>query len=361
MGGDNFQITGDWVKVLYSYNKTGFEAAYWEREINEASNADITFIPFNHGLFTSPARYLRAQQLDNLYYLRDPDLTAMYKGLKDRMAKEQVDVLLVDNCHPYHPEFLRTLDTYKVIRTTDGPSTAYDRDFAYIHAYDHVLYHSPAYSRDLTMAQKLDYCGAKRHDFWPLVVFDEFCRPQQTEDQVMASSRDIDIIFVGALYPEKMPFIAAIRKAFGKRFQVHGLASLKKNLYLNLKYRTPMWVTPIRFEDYVPLYRRAKLGVNTHLRGKFTVGSYRLFDLPANGVAQLSDGGEYLQSFYDVGREIRGYDQVEDLIVQLDHLLTHPQERVDLARAGFRRAMADHRAVTRLRQLRGLLAPALGN
>lgn len=343
------------MKILYSYNKTGFEAVYWNREICAASNEEITFVPFNHGEFLSPSQYLRAQRLDDLYYRDDLRLEVMYKALKRLLAAERPDVLLVDNCHPYHPEFLRTLDTYKVIRTTDGPSTAYDRDFAYLHAYDHVLYHSPAYSRDLTMAQKLEYCGAKRHDFWPLAVFDALCRPSDTEDDLMASARDIDIVFVGALYLDKMPFLAAIRKVFGKRFQVYGLSSVKRNLYFNFKYRVPMWVSPIRFEDYVPLYRRAKLGVNAHLRGKYTVGSYRLFDLPANGVAQLSDGGEYLPMFFDVGSEIRGYEHVDELIVQLDRLLSYPKEREELARASFRRTMLDHRAITRLRQLRHLL------
>lgn len=349
------------MKVLNSFNKRGFEAHYWVREIRAASNDSVTFLPFNHDGYLDPRTYLRAQLLDNLYYAQDAGLMLMYGALKEEIHSKRPDVLLVDTCHPYHPDFLRSLNIYKVLRVADGPAAAYDRDFAYLHAYDHVLYHSPVYSRDLTMPEKLAYCGAKKFDSWPLAVFDAMCRPYETEDQVMESKRDIDIIFVGALYLDKMPFLAAIRKAFGKRFHVHGLASVKKNLYLNLKYRAPMWVTPIRFEEYVPLYRRAKLGVNAHLRGKFTVGSYRLFDLPANGVAQLSDGGEYLQSFYDVGREIQGYDQVEDLITQLDHLLSNPHEREELARTGFRRTMADHRAVTRLRQLRDLLAPALGH
>lgn len=349
------------MKILYSFNKQGFEAGYWGKEISGASDKCVTFVPFNHGPFVSVSRYLRAQLLDNLYFDRCPGLMRMYDELKAWIHLHQPDVLLVDNCHPYHPEFLRTLDVYKVIRIADGPTASYDRDFAYLHAYDHVLYHSPAYSRDLSMPEKLAYCGAKRHDFWPLMVFDSFCRPQDSEEQVMATPRDIDIIFVGALYLDKMPFLAAIRKAFGRRFQVHGLASAKKNLYFNLKYRTPMWVSPIRFEEYVPLYRRAKIGVNAHLRGKYTVGSYRLFDLPANGVAQLSDGGEFLSWFYEVGREVEGYDSAEDVITKLDHLLTHPQEREGLARAGYRRAMKDHRAGTRLRQLRELLAPALTN
>jgi len=347
------------MKIIYSYNKTGFEAAYWEREIRAAGTSGIEFVPFNHGPYLNPGRYVRAQQLDNLYYVRQPDLLRMYADLRALLQRERPDVLLVDNCHPYHPELLRTLDTYKVIRTTDGPATAYDRDFAYLHAYDHVLYHSPAYSRDLTMAEKLTYCGSKRHDFWPLAVFDTFCRPDQTEEQVFSTKRDIDIIFVGALYVDKMPFLAAIRRAFGHRFQIHGLANWKKNAYFNLKYRTPAWVTPIRFEDYVPLYRRAQLGVNAHLRGKYTVGSYRLFDLPANGVMQLSDGGEYLNNFYQPGREIEAYEDAEEVIRKLDHYLTRPREREEMARAGYRRAMTDHRIGTRLRQLRGLLSPAL--
>lgn len=348
------------MKVLYSFNKRGFEANYWTHEIAAATDDSIAFVPFNHDPFLAPSRYLRAQLLDNLYFERDPGLLRMYEALKAQIRQHRPDVLLVDTCHPYHPEFLRSLDIYKVLRVADGPAAAYDRDFAYLHAYDHVLYHSPAYSRDLTMAEKLAYCGAKRHDFWPLAVFDTFCSPDNTEDEVMSTQRDIDIVFVGALYVDKMPFLAAIRRAFGRRFQVHGLSSWKKNVYFNLKHHALTWVRPIRFEDYVPLYRRAKLGVNAHLRGKYTVGSYRLFDLPANGVAQLSDGGEYLHHFYAPGREIDSYEDVDELIRKLDYYLTHPAEREALARAGYRRAMADHRAVKRLQDLRAILAPALG-
>jgi spore maturation protein CgeB len=346
------------MKLLYSFNKRGFEADYWTKEIAAASDSQIEFIPFNHDGFLEPARYLRAQLLDNLYYARNPGLLRMYDALREHVRQHRPDALLVDNCQPYHPEFLRSLDVYKVLRMSDGPVTAYDRDFAYLHAYDHVLYHSPAYSRDLTMPQKLSYCGAKRHDFWPLAVFDTFCRPTEPEEKVFAAKRDIDIVFVGAFYPDKMPFLAAIRRAFGRRFQIHGLANWKKNVYFNLKYRVPTWVTPIRFEDYVPLYRRAKLGVNAHLRGKYTVGSYRLFDLPANGVMQLSDGGEYLPHFYEMGREIDAYENADEVIRKLDHYLTHPREREEVARAGHRRVMADHRIGKRLRDLRDILSPA---
>lgn len=347
------------MQIIYSFNKRGFEADYWQRELAAASTTDLTVTPFNHESYLDPSRYLRAQLLDNLYYKKDSGLLRMYAELKATIATTGANVLLVDTCHPYHPEFLRTLDIYKVIRIADGPTTAYDRDFAYLHAYDHVLYHSPAYSSDLTMPEKLQYCGAKRSDFWPLALFDAFFDPKLGEPQVAGLKRDIDIIFVGALYPDKMPLLAAVKKAFGRRFQIHGMASLKRNAYFNLKYGFPQWVRPIRFEDYVPLYQRAKIGINSHLRGKYTVGSYRLYDLPGNGVAQITDGGEYIGSFYEPGREIDSYDNADHLIDRIEHHLTHPAERQELAMLGWRRAMRDHRIGTRLQQLRELLAPAL--
>lgn len=347
------------MKIIYSFNKRGFEADYWSREITAASTQDIEFIPFNHDPYVDTQRYVRAQLLDNLYYGNESGLLRMYADLKQVLADKRPDVLLVDNCPPFHPEFLRTLDIYKVLRICDGPAAAYDRDFAYLHAYDHVLYHSPAYSRDLTMPEKLEYCGAKRHDFWPLALFDAFFDPRLSEEQVAALPRDIDIIFVGALYPDKMPLLAAVKKAFGRRFQIHGLTSLKRNTYFNLKYGFPQWVKPIRFEDYVPLYQRAKIGINSHLRGKYTVGSYRLFDLPGNGVAQITDGGEYIDSFYAPGREVGTYEDAAHLIGRIDYYLTHPAERLEMAMQGWRRVMKDHRIGTRLRQLRELLAPAV--
>jgi len=347
------------MKIVYSFNKKGFEAQYWQREIAAASDASVQFIPFNHDPYVDTSRYVRAQLLDNLYYAREPGLDRLYADLKALLADARPDVLLVDNCPPYHPEFLRTLDVYKVLRICDGPMAAYDRDFAYVHAYDHVLYHSPAYSRDLTMPEKLDYCGAKRRDFWPLALFDAFFDPSLGEAQVSALARDIDIIFVGALYPDKMPLLAAVKKAFGRRFQIHGVADLKRNAYFNLKYGFPQWVRPIRFEDYVPLYQRARIGINSHLRGKYTVGSYRLYDLAGNGVAQITDGGEYIDSFFQPGREIDTYENAEHLIGRLDHYLTRPAERQEMAMHSWQRAMKDHRIGTRLRQLRQLLSPGV--
>ena len=330
------------MKIIYSFNKVGFEADYWQREIAAASNEFCEFIPFNHNDYLNPVLYSRAQLLDNLYYEKHPGLLRMYADVTSLIARTRADALIVDNCFPYHPEFLKGLDIYKVLRTTDGPLKAYDRDFAYLHAYDHVLFHSPAYSRDLTMAEKLKYCGAKRFDFLPLGSFSALRDSSLSAEMVSSVQRDIDIIFIGAFHLNKMPMLAKIKKAFGRRFKAYGLINLKKNVYFNLKYGFPGWIRPVPFEMYVPLYKRSKIGINIHNRGDYTVGSYRLFDLPANRVLQLSDGGVYLESFFKIGYEIDAYNSCDELIQKIDFYLSNESEREKIAVAGYKRTIAEY-------------------
>jgi spore maturation protein CgeB len=343
------------MKIVYSFNKKGFEADYWQREIGESSNGQVTFIPFNHDPYLDTSRYLRAQQLDERYYDREPGLMRMYDDIRALLERERADALIVDNCFPYHPEFLRTISQYKVLRTSDGPLAAYDRDFAYVHAYDHVLYHSPAYSRDLGMEEKLRYVGARRCDFWPLALFDRMFDPAKSETALMTQSRDVDIVFVGALFVNKMPVLARVKKAFGKRVRLYGLSTWKRNLYFNAKHGFPGWVRPIGFEEYVPLYQSARIGINVHNRGMYTVGSFRLLELPANGVMQISDGGPYLSNWFDVGREVVGYEAADDLVAKIAYYLDHEEERARIALAGYRAVLQKHRLKTRMTEAASLI------
>jgi spore maturation protein CgeB len=336
------------VNILYSFTKEGEEARIWEREIAAASTSAAQFIPFNHRAYLEPARYARAQLLDNLYFAREPGLMRLYQDFLAALDGASVDAVIVDTCPPYHPDFLRNVRVYKVLRIGDGPLSAYDRDFAYLHAYDHVLYHSRAYSPDLDMPQKLAYCGAKAFDFWPMWLFDAMFDPAESEERLFSRERDIDVVFVGALFPNKMPLIATVKKAFGARCRIFGLSSFKKNVYFNLRCGFPGWVRPIATRDYVPLYQRAKIGFNVHNRGKYTVGGFRLFELPGNGVMQISDGEEYLGDFFDVGREIESYSSADELVDKIRYYLAHEEKRKELATNGYRRVVRDHRLQTRL-------------
>jgi spore maturation protein CgeB len=348
------------MKILYSFNKRGAEAAFWQREIAAASNSEFTFIPFNHDPYLDPNLYLRAQRLDDLYFERHAGLMRLYSDVEACLRDQAIDTIIVDNCPPYHPDWLKKLNVYKVLRTSDGPLAAYDRDFAYTHAYDLVLYHSPAYSRDMGMLDKLQYVGAKKTEFWPLGVFDAAFKPEMTEDEIFSLERDIDVVFVGALHLGKMSLLAKVKKVFGIRCRMHGLASIKKNLYFNAKYGFPGWIRSIEQTEYIPLYHRAKIGFNVHNRGEYTVGSYRLYELPANGIMQLSDGGEYLNAFFKEGEEIIGYTDADDLIDKIRFYLTNDSERKRIARNAYHRVMEDYRIRNLLHKAGVIISEAIG-
>jgi spore maturation protein CgeB len=347
------------VKILYSFNKRGYEGEYWTREIAAASDSEFRFLPFNHDSYLDVQRYIRAQLLDEIYYDRNPGLMRLYSDVEARVRDEKIDAIIVDNCPPYHPDWLRGLPVYKVLRTSDGPTCAYDRDFAYVHAYDHVLYHSPAYSKDLGMEEKLRYVGAGRADFWPLGLFDASFNLAKSE-QIFDGDRDIDVIFIGAQHIEKMPFLARVKKALGHRCRMHGLTNLKRNLYFNLKFGFPGWVQTIPSEQYMPLYQRTKIGFNLHLRGKYTVGNFRLFELPANGVMQISDGSEYLSRYFEIGKEVAAYENADELIEKIYYYLDHSEERLNIARAGYRRVFNQYRFAHLLQRAGRMIERGMG-
>ena len=337
------------MKILYSYNKRGFEADMFRDAILSGSDERYSFVPFNHDPYVEASRCIRAQLLDNLYYARDPGLMRLYSDVEAMIGDLRADALIVDNVLPYHPDFLRKLDVFKVMRTTDGPVAAYDRDFAYVHAYDQILFHSPAYSRDMRMDEKLQYVGAKDVRFWPHGVFSPMYDHSMTGETILSHPRDIDILFIGVPHPSKMAMLAKVKKAFGSRCVMRGVATWKQNLYYNARFGWPGWVRPVAFEEYVPLYQRTKIGFNIHNRGDYTVGSYRLFELAANGVMQISDGGEYLDSFFEVGEEIVRHSR-DDLVDKIRYYLDHDDERNRIALAGYRKVMREDLVAHRLRR-----------
>jgi spore maturation protein CgeB len=344
------------VRILYSLNKRGPEAEYWTREIAAASNDRHQFVPFNHDSYVDLPLYVRAQLLDNLYYDRHPGLMRMYADFEAALSRHRIDAVIVDNQFPYHPDYLRDIPVYKVLRTSDGPICAYDRDLAFVHAYDHVLYHSPAHNAQLDMAEKLRYCGAKQADFWPFQLWDAAFDTSKTEETILEGKRDIDVIFIGYPHLGKLSMFAKIMKALGRRLLMIGFP-WKYTAYFNVKYGFPGYVRrPIKpGRSYIELYQRSKIGINVHNRGDYTVGNIRMFELPANGVMQISDGGDYLDRFFRVGKEIEGYASVEELAEKVRWYLDHEEERRRMALAGYRRALKDYRAAVLMQRAGDLI------
>ncbi|HYW71431.1 MAG TPA: glycosyltransferase [Pyrinomonadaceae bacterium] len=342
------------MRIIYSFNKKGFEAECWIKEIENASAADDQFIAFNHGTYLDPNKYLEAYQLDDLYRERHPGLMQMYQDLEALIERTQAEAIFVTNCPPYHPEFLRTLPIYKALYSTDDTVSTYTRNIPYLHGYDHVLYCILSFSRDMDMQTKMRYCGMQNADWLPLGVFDFECDVSKPADDLFSQPRDIDVIYVGGFWWQKLDTLVQIRRAFGRRFKMYGFYLTKHNVYLNVRHRYGAWIRPVSFQERVSLYQRARIGFNLHYN-EFMLGNQRLYHLPANGVMELSDCPETLSQVYEPGSEVVPYESTSDLIDKLQYYLKHEDERLAIARRGYQRTMRDYRFGPNLQQAAALL------
>jgi len=337
------------MNVVFSFNKSGAEGEFWEREISAASNGDFSFFPFNHGAVLDPSLSTTAEKLDRLYQNRDPRLRKLYAAFEKRLEETRADAVIVANCPPYHPDYLRRLPVYKALHSADDPGATYLINIPYLHAYDHVFFVAPTYSPDMDMKEKMTYAGKVNADWVPISVLDFECAPDRSEDQVFAQPRDIEIIYVGSFWRQKAEVLARVKAAFGRRFRLHGQFRLKHNLFMKARYRCPGWVSPVTLQERVALYQRSCIGFNVHWN-EHGLGNQRLYHLPANGVMQISDCADSLFRVFEPDREVVGYRSVDDLIDKLKHFLENEAEREAIARAGYRRTMRDYgfRTVARL-------------
>lgn len=343
------------MKIVYSYNKQGYEAQAWQREIAAASGDGHAFVPFNHGEYIDPLACDDSVVLDRMYQSGAPALQNLQRALSDLLREERADALLVTNAPPYHPDFLRGLGVYKALYSTDDPGATYQRTIPYLHAYDHVFHCAPGYSADMSLREKLQYAGAKRVDFLPLGVFDFEFDAARSGPDLLAQERDIDVIYIGSFFRQKLDILAHLRRRLGRRLRIHGYFRLKHNLYMNVRYGFGTWIRPVSFEERVRLYQRSAVGFNVHWN-RYGFGNQRLYHLPANGVLQISDCPGFHDQVFEPGREILGFDTPGQLVDLIDRYLQDPSGRVQIATQAWRRTMSQYRIRDVTRRAADLMA-----
>lgn len=77
----------------------------------------------------------------------------------------------------------------------------------------------------------------------------------------------------------------------------------------------------------------------------------RNFEIPGCGGFLLTGYAENLSDYYDVGKEIACFDDVDDLIRKAKYFLAHEKERAAIAEAGYARTIAEHTYDARFRQI----------
>jgi hypothetical protein len=96
------------------------------------------------------------------------------------------------------------------------------------------------------------------------------------------------------------------------------------------------------YSELAELYLKTQIGWNIHR----TTGpiNRRMFQLAAHGVMQLCDNKTGLGQIFEVGKEVVGFDTIDEAIELTKYYLEHDSEREAIARAGYERFWKDYHA-----------------
>ena len=77
----------------------------------------------------------------------------------------------------------------------------------------------------------------------------------------------------------------------------------------------------------------------------------RLFYLPANGVLQICDNKSHLGKVFEIGKEVVGFENINEAIELCKYYLHHEDERRIIAAEGWKRAMREYNEVEVFKRL----------
>lgn len=145
-----------------------------------------------------------------------------------------------------------------------------------------------------------------------------------------------DVTFVGQPHGDRRANIEYLRK--------HGI---------DVRTWGPGWPDgPLSGEDMVAVFAESRINLNFSAVSKRRLMGLgaplksqmkgRVFEVPACGGLLLTDYTENLEDYYVPGEEIAVFDGRRDLLNRVRHLLANEDERAAIARAGYKRTVAEH-------------------
>jgi len=104
-------------------------------------------------------------------------------------------------------------------------------------------------------------------------------------------------------------------------------------------------------ESLIKVLKSSKIVLNIHRDFEISGGNYRLFEIPASRAFQLVDEKEEIGRYFDIGREIVTFKDEQDLKKKVEYYLRNPEEREQIAEAGYQRVIKEHSIIDRMNRI----------
>ena len=318
--------------LLYQSFRPGIEAFYAShiRRLREAGFAVEGFCV----TIDPPAPCFPFPKLDALWRRGDRRLLQLYADLEKRAA--EVDVTVLFNGANLHPEFLDRLGTFNAYMCFDDPESSESLSKPVAKHFD------ACFVGNIASVDQYGSWGCRNVFFRPLGFFASQVDPGIDATQIRSSEREIEV----CLFCER-----------ATHWRRERIEQLERHIP-GLHGRGRGW--PLGYasdEEVLATYRKSRIGVNLHnSTGPINL---RTYTLPANGVMQICDNKYFLGQIFELGREVVGYVEIEEVPELVRFYTANDEARSRVAIAGFERAHRDYNEVAvwrrQMRQIAELL------
>jgi spore maturation protein CgeB len=284
------------------------------------------------------------------------------KGLLQAVGECNPDFIFVVNGHLISPEILKEIRK-KGIKTIlwfmDDPYQSVS-GLALSKYYDYV------FTVDSAMLPYYKSSGMKNVFHLPLGFDPEIFRPLEITEKYIS-----EVNFIGYYFPNRLEILNCLGSYLSN---LHTLVIGDKSWRHNIEKQNPLWdcieTKIIDHEEAAKYYCGAKINLNIHrdsidqrypnwnpLKVMGKTPNDRVFTISGCGAFQLVDDTRSdLNDFYEIGKEIITFHDVEDLKNKISYYLKNENERRQIAENARRRALAEHTYEHRLRKLLEIVA-----
>lgn len=113
---------------------------------------------------------------------------------------------------------------------------------------------------------------------------------------------------------------------------------------------------PVRYAQTLPaLFSASAVNANVTAEQMPTAVNQRVWDVPGAGGFLLTDAQQDVLDFFEDGKDVAVYRDLDELTAKARHYLRHPVQRAAIAKAGFEKVERAHRLTHRLEHLREVM------
>ncbi len=185
------------------------------------------------------------------------------------------------------------------------------------------------------MVKKYHKIGTKNAIYLPFAVNPQVYKPQNVR-------KNYDVTFVGGPHGFRNQYLEKL-----------------KSEKIKAEFFGPTWKGRLTFSKMVKLFSQSKINLNFtetsyqgnlflwYLRrfdliGRIHQHKARIFEIPGSGGFELSGWTKDIEKLYDPGREIELFRSADELVEKCRYYLKNHQKRERIAKAAYKRTLAEH-------------------